>query len=337
MLRRRVLSVFVLLLIPLSACTQPAVVPGEATDSAVDSPSPTPLAPVTSSALPTVSFSMTPVEGSDVPTGVPPSSTASIPATATPTAAVLPANFSPVLLGKKYDANTFFTLLGGVQGGAWLSADQAAASIPGASPYDVYTLGSGPHLVYGYAPEKSMIHADYFLGTDAALNETGMIGVAPGWQVTHGVAEELPANNDLYRQVVLDFLSDAGVVDPQIGTMHIYRIDLESDGSDEILITDTRVESAHTVAAGDHSIVLMRKVSGSGVVTIPILVDLYAAIGYGNPFPCSYSVANFIDLNQDGVLEVVVSYDRWEGFGASVHQVHADSAEQVLGSTCIGP
>jgi hypothetical protein len=119
--------------------------------------------------------------------------------------------------------------------------------------------------------------------------------------------------------------------------MQVYRIDLEGDGTDEIFISDTRVESAHTVATGDHSVIVMRKVSGNGAVTIPILVDLYAAVGYGNPFPCSYSIANFIDLNQDGVLEVMAAYDRWEAFGASIYQVQGETVQQVLGATCINP
>jgi len=108
---------------------------------------------------------------------------------------------------------------------------------------------------------------------------------------------------------------------------------------DEIFITSTRVEGQHGSKPGDHSMILMRKVVGSEAVTIPILVDLYAYVGKSpiNPFPCTYSIGNFIDLNQDGVLEVTVQFERWEGFGASVFQVNGQNVEQVLGSTCINP
>lgn len=350
------LPALIALLFTVSACAQATNVPkdvatSDAEETAAVSVAHTQTAlnssistQVASSAMPTISFSTTLVSASDLPTAEPvssptitPSSTPLSPLTATPTAAVLPSNFSPVLLGKKYEADMFFTLLGGVQGGRWLSADQAAAQIGGASGYDVYTFAGGPHQIYGYAPETSMISRDYFLSTDAALNETGMIGVSPGWRVTHGAAVELPSENELYRQVVTDWLSQAGIADPQTGTMHIYRVDLEGDGTDEIFISDTRVESQHTVAAGDHSIVLMRKVTGNGAITIPILVDLYAAVGYGNPFPCSYSISNFIDLNQDGVLEAIVEFDRWEAFGASVYQVNGETVQQVLGKTCVMP
>ena len=47
-----------------------------------------------------------------------------------------------------------------------------------------------------------------------------------------------------------------------------------------------------------------------------------------------YSIGNFIDLNQDCTLEVVVEYQRWEGFGASIYQVDGRNVEEVLGTDC---
>lgn len=321
----------------LSACAPapdpatPTLTVESATATAIVSP--TADAAGVPSQLPTISFGSTLAVSPSTPAVPLPT----LAATVTPTAAVLPAGFSPILMGKKYDADMFFVLMGGVQEGSWMSVDQAVLRIPGAAVYDVYAFSSGPHHVYGYAPYEAIPQREYFqylLSTDSVFNESGMIGVAHGWQTTHQVAEELPPDNDVYQQLVKDFLAQSGMVDPQIGTMHIYRIDLEGDGTDEIVISDTRLESQHRAAAGDHSIVLLRKVTGSGVVTIPIVVDLYAALGYGNPFPCSYFVANFLDLNQDGVLEVIVGFDRWEAFGGSVHQVQAETAEKVLGTHC---
>ena len=328
---RHQLSAVAILLFVLSACTQASSLPGDtATAPAPETPAnaASSVAPIaatlTPGLLPTVSFSAIPMSENVSPTD-------------TPTAVVLPSNFSPILLGKKYDSNMFFVMLGGVQDGQWISVDQAVANIAGAAEYDVYAFASGPQQAYGYAPQRSMPSGGYFLSTDSAMNETGMIGVVRGWQVAHRVAEELPSDNEMYQQIMIDWLSEAGIDDPQLGTMHIYRIDLEGDGTDEIFISDTRVEGLHGVVAGDHSVILLRKVIANGVVTIPILADLYAAIGYGNPFPCSYSIANFVDLNQDGVLEVMAAYDRWEGFGASVYEVQGETVQQVLGTTCINP
>lgn len=335
MLRFR-LSVLLLLFLTLSACAQANDIPdAEATVDAAQTAAVYVAQTALNARTPTIDFSELPTLAplTDTPTPEPVPVTPSV----TPTAAVFPPNFSPILRGLIFDRNMFFVLLGGVQDGKWISAEQAAANMPGASTYDVYASASGPHQVYGYAPQPMIPGGGYTLGTESKLDESSMIAVLQGWQVAHGTAEELPADNELYSQLILDFLAQSGIADPQIGTMHIYRIDLEGDGTDEIFISDTRVESQHGVVAGDHSIILMRKLSGSGVVTVPILVDLYAAIGYGNPFPCTYSVGNFLDLNQDGVMEVIVEFERWEDFGSSVHQVNGENAEHVLGRTCLRP
>lgn len=264
--------------------------------------------------------------------------TLSILPTPTPTAVVMPSGFSPVLLGKKYDRDTFFTLLGGMQGSQWLTAEQAAAQMAGASEYDVYTLSNGMHQVYGYAPHQYRISLDYFLDTDATLSETGMIGVVHGWPARQGMVEELVSTNEIYRQVVLDWLAQEGVADPQIVIMQIYRTDLEGDGTDEIFISSTSVERhRYTVEAGDYSMILMRKVVGNQAVTIPIVVDTYAALQQTYRFPCTYTIGNFVDLNRDGILEVMVEFVRWAGFGAAVFQVSGQNVEEVLGDTCITP
>ncbi len=123
--------------------------------------------------------------------------------------------------------------------------------------------------------------------------------------------------------------------DAQLGTLQIFRVDLEGDGSDEIFISATRLdESQHTTKAGDYSIVLMRKVIGNEVVTTLVTGDVYSSKEPEVTYPRSYSLANFIDLNQDGILEVVVSFQKWEGFGASVFQVNGQEVTRTLSAGC---
>ena len=123
--------------------------------------------------------------------------------------------------------------------------------------------------------------------------------------------------------------------DPQLGNLQVFRVDLEGDGSDEIFISATRLdESQHTTKAGDYSVILMRKVVGNEVVTTLVTGDVYDSKEPEITYPRTYSLANFIDLNQDGVLEVVVSFLKWEGFGASVYQVNGQDMVQTLSAGC---
>ncbi len=242
--------------------------------------------------------------------------------TFTPTAGIMPPDFSPIVYGKKFDADTFFILLGGVQGETWLTSDKAAAQVGGTVQYDVHTFAKGSYQVYGYAPEFSPTSQEYFLSTDETLNEFGMIGVAHGWPVRQVVAQELSADNEIYQNVVLDWLKENGLPKPELDTLRIFRVDLEGDGVDEIFISATHLdESQHTTQSGDYSVVLMRKVVGNDAVTLLIAGDIYHSQELEITYPRTYLPASFIDLNRDGVLEVVVDFQQWENAGALIYQV----------------
>jgi hypothetical protein len=243
----------------------------------------------------------------------------------------MPPDFSPILYGKKYDANTFFLLLGAVQGNTWLASEQSAAQFGGEWEYDVYTWANRTFPVRGRTPEFSPTSSSYFLGTDVNFDDFGMVGVLHDWTVRQGDVQELSADNEMYKQIILDWLESQGVASPRIGIMHIFRVDLEADGVDEIFISSTHLDgSQHLTKAGDHSIVLMRKVVENEAVTLPLVTDVYHSQQAEITFPATYSLGNFIDLNRDGVLEVVVDMQRWEGFGAIVYQVDGQAVTEVM-------
>jgi hypothetical protein len=274
-----------------------------------------------------------PVAPTDV---VVPASPSSLPSVTTAPAftlapAALPLDFSPILYGKKYDANTFFFLLGGIQAGKWLTPEQAAFLITGTSEYDIYTSSPEMFQVLGSAPESTPVHpGQYTIGSDSTRNDFGMLGVAHGWPIRQCQAQELSPENETYQQVVLDWLKAAGVADPQLGTLHMYRVDLEADGTDEIFISATHLDdSQHTTRRGDYSIVLMRKVAGNEAMTVPLVADIYRSQEAETSYPRTYLLSNFIDLDQDGILEVIVDYQQWEGAGAIVCIIHGQDITRV--------
>ena len=258
--------------------------------------------------------------------------TATLPAEI-PTIAVMPADFSPILYGKRYDADTFFLLLGGLQGDVWLAPDLAFVRFLNIPPsrYEIYTFAKGQFHIEGYAPQFSPTSKSYSMRAEETLNEIGMIGVAQGWPVLQRAVQELAADNELYRQAVLDWLAAEGVAEPQLDTLHIFRVDIEGDGVDEIFISATHLDgSQHITRAGDYSIVLLRKVAGNEAVTLLIVGDIYRSTSDEITYLCTYSLANFIDLNQDGTLEVLVDVERWERAGAILYQIEGQDVIETL-------
>jgi hypothetical protein len=176
---------------------------------------------------------------------------------------------------------------------------------------------------------------NYFVETDEVIDEFGLVGVAQGWQVTQKAPEELLVGDDFYQKEVMVWLKDQGVVMPQVGGIRVFRIDIEGDGVDEIFISATHLdESQHLTKLGDYSIVLMRKVAGNDVVTVLLAGDVYHSQSPEITYPRTYSPGSFIDLDQDGILEVIVDIQRWEGFGAIVFRVNERSVTQLLRAEC---
>jgi hypothetical protein len=271
-----------------------------------------------------VAFGRTPT-AAPLPTFTRVARTEAVLATSTPLASVsaLPDDFTPVLYGEKYDGNTFFFVLGGVRGDVWLAPEMTAQQLAAqAGDYDIYTLAEGPVEVRGQAPQFSPANQVYTVGTDVQLDEPGMVAVRRGWPILQRPVQELSSTNELYRQVVLEWLKGEGIAPSEPGSLHVFRVDLEGDRADEIFIGATHLdESQHTTHAGDYSLILMRKVVGNEVVTLPVVGDIYRTQEPEVTFPRAYALANFIDLNRDGVLEVVVDIQQWEGDGAIVYQV----------------
>ncbi|HXF84477.1 MAG TPA: hypothetical protein VNK49_03730 [Anaerolineales bacterium] len=256
--------------------------------------------------------------------------------TFTPWDAEKPTDFSPVLYGGKLYDGVFFLLLGGVSREGWYAPDMSVARFSGEAAYGLHNMEYvDKYFLWGKSPEFSPACKTYFVGTDADLQETGFVVTLDGWDVIKREVTELAADGKFYQGAVTDWLKAEGVSSPRIEIMQIFRVDIEGDGADEVFISATRLdESQHTTKAGDYSVVLMRKISGSDVVTKLIIGDIYRSEELELTFPRTYSLANFIDLNQDGVLELIVEIQGWEKFGAAVFQIDGLEVIQTLRAEC---
>ena len=243
-----------------------------------------------------------------------------------------PTDFSPILYGGNLYGSEFFLLVGGVSRDAWLTPEESVARFSGEVTYSLNTMTQqSKYFVWGKMPKLSPSCKIYTIGIDAGLDEAGFVGVVDGWDVVKRDVAALSDDEEYYQQAVTDWLIGEGVTAPQIGSLQILRVDIKGDGTDEVFLAASHLDgSQHTTKVGDYSIVLMRKVVGNFVLTVPLLEDIYTSQQEEITFPQTYSIANFIDLNRDGVLEVVVDVQKWEGFGAVVYQINDQEVTQVL-------
>ena len=250
-----------------------------------------------------------------------------------------PTDFSPVLYGVKLHQLTTFFLLGGVGRETWLAPDISVSRFPSAGTYSLHSFTQkAKYFVEGSAPVFSPNCQQYIVGFGAPLDEsTGFVGVLDGWDVMKRTVNELVDNEGFYRQSTINWLKAEGVPAPQVDSIHVYRVDIEGDGVDEVFISAVHLDKfQHTTKAGDYSVVLIHQVVGNKAVTKLVVGDIYRSQepDSSHPHPPIYSLTNFIDLNQDGRLEVIVEIQKWEGFGARVFQIDGDDVIQTLSAEC---
>jgi hypothetical protein len=165
-----------------------------------------------------------------------------------------------------------------------------------------------------------------------------MVGVASGWITEENNRRELSTDAPTYIQVVAEWFQSQGISPTQIHITRILEVDIEGDGVNEILLSASYFKdtSGHMTETGDYSIVLMRKVVGNDVLTIPLVRDYYISTipNVELSYPYTYTLAEVADLNRDGTLEVIVDVRRWEGWGAIVYRVDDLNVREVMKTIC---
>ncbi len=336
-------SIILVLLFVLSACSQTPGIPIEATATATFTPwaagtemalaSPTPWVAGTETALAVLNASPTPTLVPSL-TPLPTLASGEFPPFPTFTPPAFDAGtFSPVFYGSGP-----FLLLGGIRKyDGWLSGVVAAQFIGSEMNYYFFNP-NGSIQIRGNDLEFDPTCRNHFMHSAVVLPEP-MVGVTSGWIVEERAPKDLSTNAPTYIQAVADWFQSQGNFPAEIHITRILQVDMEGDGVNEILLSASYFKEKSQpfyTETGDYSIVLMRKVIGNHVVTIPVAGAYYVTsvpqleISYPN----TYTLADAVDLNGDGTLEVIVDVRRWEGWGAIVYRVDGQNVREVLRTIC---
>jgi hypothetical protein len=140
--------------------------------------------------------------------------------------------------------------------------------------------------------------------------------------VPHSV-ELLASPPDVYSGIVATLLANRGIVDPDPNLVQVIRTDLEGDGVDEILIAAERnaTGSLNPAAAGDYSILLLRKIVQGDVQTaIMSFFSIDPPVVEGSIIALdTLRFTAVADFNDDGKMEIAFTSQYYEG--SSTHLV----------------
>ena len=255
-----------------------------------------------------------------------------------PSVTLSASDFTPILYRDHFSRYNEFQVIGGVQDGNWLPASVVADQVGFEQAFDLYANGyAGVAITKDYGtPLSNPPCEETYIGSDFSTYIPNLVGVAQGWDVTHRPWQETAVDTPVYYAAVADWLVSQGFTLPYVQISRILRVDLEGDGVEEVFISAAyfKDESGHMAEQGDYSIILMRKLIGSEVVTVPVVAELYISPTAELAFPFTYSLASLLDLNQDGNLELIVEVTRWEGSGVILYQVDGTNVIEALRAVC---
>ncbi|MEA2575064.1 MAG: hypothetical protein QOH93_2362 [Chloroflexia bacterium] len=234
-------------------------------------------------------------------------------------------------------------ILGGSQGGQWVTADKMAANVKGGIKYRMYSLAGFLGVSTGTKSESLGVPCEDTYELQVSPKRTSkyeVFGMGGNWAAVPRVPRIESTNQQVYIKAVGDELKRMGLANPKVKVSQVIRIDLEGDGSPEVLVSATNYAAQYeglaitpNAAAGDYSIVFMRKVVNGKVQTIPIEGEVYTE---DKEFiaPSAHSISAVLDLNNDKVMDIVTHGFYYEGDWHSVYQVKGTQVEEVLTCGC---
>jgi hypothetical protein len=231
-------------------------------------------------------------------------------------------------------------LIGGVRNGRWIHAVSFAKTLPGPRKFSLYTL-QGPA---GDISTSKIAQSDCAGEWSVETSSKAAAGIAiesPSWNVMPRLPRPIDLQDPTYVTIVGDILKAAGIKNPEVKISQAYKIDLDGDGTDEVVIAANRYAQglgelsgmSNVTSAGDYSLVFVRKIVGDKVQNIFIVKAVWLKANEG-ALPRGNHISAIADLNGDGVMEIVGYNAYHEGSASYVIELKRNIAVDVLECSC---
>src|SRR4030095_10838723 len=158
-------------------------------------------------------------------------------------------------------------LFGATADGKWIKAEQAAKALNNETTYQVYGLTQSLGEAKGGQPKPSEeeVCSDILTVALSPTPDNGAVALAAPWNALPRKPQMIDRTQKVYVDAVRDFLKTKGINEPKVKIENIVRVDLDSDGEEEVLISATNYFQKEEGApmrspAGSYSMVLLRRV-----------------------------------------------------------------------------
>ncbi len=227
-------------------------------------------------------------------------------------------------------------LYGSVSGNTWLSAIDTQKSVKDSLMLNAYSSdGKLLQKTTVSATQTSEICLSPTFRSKMPLPTNAVTLVGSRRNAALRKPEALDKNNPVYREAVALWLRERGIDESYPMLSQLWRIDLEGDGRDEVLIAATRHRGSETsTQAGDYSLLLLRKLKGEAVVTIPVFSEIFLETCIAECALQRYEVINLLDIDNDGKLEIITKSVGYESITQTIFSVEGLELKKRLEWSC---
>jgi hypothetical protein len=232
-------------------------------------------------------------------------------------------------------------LLGGWSKDGWLQDKAAATLLRGGEKYRIFNLSGEAGIAIGSLPfplgkENEPCHDTLAISfADPLEIKDGLVALGASFNALPRIPKLLSTEQQVYKDAAAAILREKGIAHPQIRLTQVIRVDLEGDGSEEVLVSATYYARGLSPSAspGDYSLVFLRRAVGGKVVTRLIAGDFFPK-GLKFGAPGEHWVGAVLDLNGDGVMEIILFGRYYEGDWVAVYRVEGDKIIKTLSAAC---
>ena len=222
-------------------------------------------------------------------------------------------------------------LLGGTKNNYWLNSSDIARNIKGGEKYRLYSFnkylgfGIGSKIRYSDPHEFEMVNIKN-ISTDTH------VAVSGDWNALPRIPKAQSKNSEVYIKIIKDILEQNGLANAPICIQQNYRIDLDGDRKEEVLIKAEYIKKvAPTCDEGTYSLILLRKITNEKVENILLVKDVFTKdTGFGQGMTNSNTIHSLADVNGDGIIEIILSHHYYEGYLYNLYEIQDNQFRIVL-------
>ena len=228
-------------------------------------------------------------------------------------------------------------LLGGVQDGKWLTAEQIFPKMKDKSAFILIGLKENENrsLTTGTKSQYSTCSDLPDIEIEKKSKSVIALGSEAKWNPVPRFPKGIAFTDKTNQKIVGDFLKSKRINAAKIKIGQSLQVDLDGDGTQETVIaTDYyETEDLETRAAGDYSFIVLTKIINGRPTNILVDGDFFTQKGASGS-PDTRSILLIADLNGDGTMEIILRVDHQEGHWNRVYQLNENKLTKVLEVYC---